>query len=81
MTALRAPFDFSAAMFRLCEDITQRMPELRHINMPEVAVTFAQARSRVTHGMQAKLTPLRFEDGAMITERYGRQWTVPRIYQ
>lgn len=80
MSAVRMPFDFSAAMYRLCEDIVQRLPDLRHINMPEVAVTFAQARSRVSHGMQAKLTPLRFEDGTLVTERYGRQWTVPRLY-
>lgn len=80
MTALRTPFDFSTAMYRLCEDIVQRLPDLRHINMPEVAVTFAQARSHVTHGIQAKLTPLRFEDGALVTKRYGKQWTVPRMY-
>jgi predicted metallopeptidase len=80
MAASRAPFDFSNAMYRLCDDITQRLPDLRHVRMPEVAVTFAQARRRVSHGIQAKLTPLRFEDGSLYTERYGRQWTVPRLY-
>lgn len=80
MSGLRTPFDFSAAMYRLCDDITQRMPDLRHVNMPEVAVTFAQTRSRVTHGMQAKLTPLRFENGSLVTVRYGKQWMVPRLY-
>lgn len=80
MSASRAPFDFSSAMYRLCDDITQRLPELSHVRMPEVAVTFAQTRRRVTYGIQAKLTPLRFEDGALVTERYGRQWTVPRLY-
>lgn len=74
------PFDFSAAMFRLCDDITRRMDDLRHIRMAEVAVTFAQTRSRVSHGMQAKLTPLRFEDGALTTHRHGRHWSVPRLF-
>jgi len=78
---LETPFDFSMAMFRLCHDITSRISDLRHIRMSEVAVTFAQTRSRVSHGMQAKLTPLRFEDGSLITERHGRHWCVPRLYQ
>lgn len=76
----RDPFDFSAAMYRLCEDICDRLTEFEHIRMPEVAVTFAQTRSRVMHGMQAKLTPLRFENGSVVTERYGKQWTVPRLH-
>lgn len=76
----RTPFDFSAAMYRLCADVSDRIPDLRHIRMPEVAVTFAQTRSRVSYGMQAKLTPLRFEDGSLITVRHGRHWSVPRLY-
>jgi hypothetical protein len=78
--SVRAPFDFSSAMYRLCEDITWRLNELTHIRMPEVAVTFAQTRSRVAYGMQAKLTPLRFEDGSLITTRHGKHWSVPRLY-
>lgn len=74
------PFDFSSAMFRLCDDITRRMSELRHVRMSEVAVTFAQTRSRVPYGMQAKLTPLRFEDGSLTTVRHGKHWSVPRLY-
>ena len=80
MTTSRTPFDFSTAMYRLCEDITRRLPDLRHVRMAEVAVTFAQTRRRVPHGIQAKLTPLRFEDGSLVTERDGQHWAVPRIY-
>ena len=74
------PFDFSTAMLCLCDDITRRLRELSHIRMAEVAVTFAQTRSRVSHGMQAKLTPLRFEDGSLTMHRNGRYWSVPRLY-
>ena len=35
------PFDFSAAMRRLCEDIAERVDEFSHLRMEEVAVTFA----------------------------------------
>ena len=72
-------FDFCRAMTALCEDICQRHPEFRHVRMPKVAVTFAQTRSPVEWGMQARLTPLRFEGGAMIERRKGRAWTVQRV--
>jgi predicted metallopeptidase len=77
MPPLRA-FDFTAAMRRLCVDVCQRLPEFRHVRMDQVAVTFAQARRRVNYGMQAKLTPLRFEGGAITTVRRGRVYTIER---
>lgn len=77
---MSAPFDFSAAMKRLCEDIAGRVDVFSHIRMEHVAVTFAQARKRVRHGLQAKLTPMRFEHGNLVTCRYGRNWTVQRLY-
>jgi len=74
------PFDFTAAMFRLCDDVTCRLDEFLHIDMSRVAVTFAQARRRVLHGLQAKLTPMRFEGGSLTIRRQGRLWTVQRLY-
>lgn len=73
-------FDFSAAMARLCADVVVRVEEFNHIRLEQVAVTFAQARRRVPHGLQAKLTPLRFEGGSMVMRRRGRSWTIPRLY-
>lgn len=75
----RKPLDFSAAMFDVCCDITQRVPEFQHIRMSDVAVTFAQARRTVSYGLQAKLTPMRFENGALETSLHGKRWTVQRI--
>lgn len=74
------PFDFTSAMHRLCCDVAERVDEFQHIRMDEVAVTFAQARRRVSHGLQAKLTPMRFENGGLHTRRYGRTWTVQRLF-
>lgn len=74
------PFDFTRAMRRLCDDITRRMDAFRHIHLDQVAVTFAQARRRVPHGLQAKLTPLRFHGGSLITRRGGQLWTVERLF-
>ena len=75
----RLPLDFSAAMFDVCVDVTRRVPEFRHVRMAEVAVTFAQARRKVAHGLQAKLTPMRFESGTLETSLHGKRWTVQRI--
>jgi len=75
------PFDFCAAMRGLCEDVTARLDEFRHIRMEQVAVTFAQTRRSVSYGLQAKLTPMRFEGGGLVTERYGRHWTVQRLFE
>ena len=74
------PFDFTRAMRTLCEDIAQRVEEFEHVRMEQVAVTFAQARRRVSYGLQAKLTPLRFEWGQLVTRRRGKMWTIQRWY-
>jgi predicted metallopeptidase len=73
--------DFTAAMTRLCVDISTRIEAFHHVQMEQIAVTFAQARRRVNYGLQAKLTPLRFEHGAIVTERFGREWTIRRMYR
>jgi hypothetical protein len=67
-------------MARLCADVTRRHEAFQHIDMGRVAVCFAQTRSRVLHGLQAKLTPLRFEGGALTCQRRGRSWTVQRVF-
>ncbi len=73
-------FDFSASIKTLCCDIVDRVPEFHHIQMEQIAVTFAQARRSVSHGLQAKLTPMRFEKGALTTIRAGDKWTVRRLF-
>lgn len=61
-------------MRQLCCDMCSRLPELSHIDMSTVAVSFSQARRNVSHGFQASLTPLRFEGGATTGRRKGRQF-------
>ena len=75
-----SPFDFSRAMQALCADIVRRLPEFHHVHMEQVAVTFAQTRAGVPHGLQAKLTPMRFAGGELVTSRSGRPWTVQRLF-
>lgn len=80
MTAQPQPFDFTLAMRGLCQDVCRRTPDFRHIRMEHVAITFAQTRRRVLHGLQAKLTPLRFEDGGLTTRRGRTAWTIRRMF-
>ncbi len=73
-------FDFTSAMTLLCRDVCDRLEVFQHICMDQVAVTFAQARTGGIYGIQAKLTPLRFEQGALTKKLRGRIWTVQRVY-
>lgn len=73
-------FDITAHLWRLCHDISGRLPDLAHIRMDQVAVTFCQTRRQVLHGLQAKLTPLRFENGSLHQTKRGRTYTIERVY-
>ena len=76
----QAGFDFTSQMRALCEDLVTRLPELSHIDLDRVAVSFCQTRKRVPHGYQATLTPMRFEGGSLTTVRGGRRYTAERLY-
>lgn len=75
-----SPFNFTAAIRSTCESLAAMLPELKHVDMSQVAVGFCQARKRVPHGLQASLTPMRFEGGAETTTRRGRRYACQRLY-
>ncbi len=62
--------DFTDRMRILCEDVAARCEALCHVHMPRVLVTFTPSRNRSRYGLQARVTPLRFRDGAL-TRRHG----------
>ncbi|HLA84927.1 MAG TPA: hypothetical protein VJL29_09040 [Thermoguttaceae bacterium] len=72
-------FDFTQHMRRVCEDMAARLPELRHVDLSRVAVSFSQTRNKTLHGLYASLTPLRFAGGTTQTVRRGRRWTIERL--
>ena len=74
------PFDFTAHMRLVCQDMTGRLPELSHIDLGRVAVCFCQARNRASYGMFASLTPLRFAGGKETAVRRGRRMTIQRLH-
>lgn len=59
--------------------MTARVPELAHIDCERVAFGMCQTRSRVSHGLQASLTPLRFEGGRRTKRVRGREYTCQRL--
>jgi hypothetical protein len=67
-------------MRAICVDMSSRVEELSHIDLSRVAVCFSQARKPVAHGLQATLTPMRFEGGDLTTRRDGRRYTVQRLF-
>ena len=73
-------FDFTRHIRALAGDISSRVPRLQHINLERVSVAFSQTRKRVMYGMQASLTPLRFEQGARVGIVRGRRVKVQQLY-
>ena len=73
-------FDFTLHMRRVCEDMTDRLAELRHIDLSRVAISFSQTRNKTLYGFHASLTPMRFAGGATHTTRQGRRYTIQRLH-
>jgi predicted metallopeptidase len=72
------PFDFCGHIERLCADIAIRCPELRHIDISRLLICMTQARGDRRHGLQARVTPLRFRNGALRRRRHGIPYQVQR---
>ncbi len=76
----RPSFDYTAAIADLCVDIVFRVPELRHIDMSRVAVSFAQTKHSEPFGVFASATPLRFEGGKLNYEARNKTWAIQRCF-
>jgi predicted metallopeptidase len=74
------PFDFCAHMRRLCADVVRHCPELAHIDASRLLFAMTQARSGEPHGLQARVTPLRFRHGHLTRRRRGVPYQVQRYF-
>ena len=74
------PFDFSAAIQALVMDIAIRCPDFRHLEVPRILATVIQARGNWAHGLQARVTPLRFVNGALTRKRRGVPFQIQRYF-
>ena len=67
-------------MRRVCADMCARLPELRHIDIHRVGIAIRRARKAVPYGLQASLTPLRFDGGRLEKEMSGGRWVIQRVF-
>jgi hypothetical protein len=74
------PIDYCGRLRRLCEDVADRCPALGHVRMPHVLLSFTPCRNRSPYGLQARVTPLRFRDGAMVRRQSGVEYQVQRYF-
>ncbi len=79
MPGSAAGFDLTAHLRLVCVNLVARLPELAHIDLSRVAFSFRQTRTSSRWGVQATLTPLRFEGGSPHTLRRGRRFGVQRV--
>jgi len=72
------PFDFCSHVRALCNDMIAKTPELKHIEPSRLLFGMTQARSGRFHGLQARVTPLRFMRGGLLRQRRGVCYQVQR---
>lgn len=75
-----APFNICDRLRRLCADIACRSPDLSHIDVDRLLFGFTQARNGHRHGLQARVTPLRFRGGALVRHCEGTTYQVQRYF-
>jgi hypothetical protein len=79
--AVEQPFDFSGRVRALCADIVRHCPELKHIDVSRLLFGMTQARSGRRHGLQARVTPMRFRHGQLTRRRRdGGYYQVQRYF-
>jgi predicted metallopeptidase len=74
------PFDFSGHVRRLLEDIVARTPAFSHIHVARLLIGALQARNSRPHGLQARVTPLRFPHGQLRRRRRDATFQVQRYF-
>jgi predicted metallopeptidase len=77
---LDRPFDFCGHVRRLCADIVHHSRELAHIDVSRLLFCVTQARSGLSYGLQARVTPLRFRQGRLTRLRRGITYQVQRYF-
>jgi predicted metallopeptidase len=74
------PFDFCTSVRLLCADIVARCEALRHVDVTRLLFAATQARNGRAHGLQARVTPLRFSNGRLTRQRRGVTYQVQRYF-
>src|SRR5262245_52338015 len=75
-----APFDFCGHIRRLAADVARRCETLHHVDVNRVLFAVTRARGGHGHGLQARVTPLRFAGGRLQRLRRGVPYQVQRFF-
>ncbi len=73
-------FDFCGHVRRLLHDIVARCQPLGHVDVSRLLVGVTRARNGRAHGLQARVTPLRFSRGELVRRRWGAAYQVQRYF-
>ena len=73
-------FDFCRHMRRLCADIALRSEPLAHVDVTRILFAVTQARSARPHGLQARVTPMRFRGGGLVRRLKGVVYQIQRYF-
>jgi hypothetical protein len=74
------PFDFCGHMRRLACDVVSRCDTLAHIDVGRLLLGVTLARNNRFHGLQARVTPLRFANGELTRRRRRATYQVQRYF-
>ena len=74
------PFDFCGHVGRLLVDITQRCPEMNHVNASRILVAVTQARNGRKHGLQSGSLPCASKMASWCAERNNVTYQVQRFF-
>jgi hypothetical protein len=77
---VQQPFDFQSRVRALCADIVRHCAELAHIDVSRLLFGMTQARSGRRHGLQARVTPMRFRNGRLVRRRRSGLYQVQRYF-
>lgn len=78
--APRAPFHFSERMRDLCADIAAKYEPMRHIDVSRMIFAITPSRHPRVHGVQAKVTPLRFANGELTRILRGIPYQIQQFF-
>ena len=73
------PFDLSSALHTLCTDVAARSPAFAHLDTSRMAFSVIRSRSAARHGLQARITPLRFPGGELVGRHRRKRYQVQRF--
>ena len=80
---MAADLDLSRLFADLCRDVGRRVPELAHLDPDRILFALSRSRAGGSHGLYARIVPLRFADGAQEWQRrrgrYRETWRLPQI--